>query len=55
MDAQTIVDKMFKIYGDRVADPDVFPKIFKFQVMMTKREILLEQQAAQATQPPAET
>lgn len=56
MDAQTIVDRMVKNYGDKIADPDVFPKIFKFQVMMTKREILFEQQqATQSSQPPTET
>lgn len=51
MDAQTIVDKMIELYGDNIADPEVFPRIFNYQVMMTQREINFEQQAAQ---PPAE-
>lgn len=50
-DAQIIVDKMLEIYGDKIVDPDVFPRIFKYQVMMTQREIKFEQ----AAQPPAET
>lgn len=36
-----VQDMMVKLFGDRIADPDVFPLQFKNQVKMAKFELSL--------------
>lgn len=40
--AEKIVDKLREMFGDHIADPDVFPKQFEYQVKMARYELQLE-------------
>jgi len=31
-----IIEKMIEMYGEKVADPEVYPRILKFQFLMAK-------------------
>lgn len=43
MDAQQIIDLMIKEYGDSIADPEVFPKVFAHQVRMVVHSLKLQE------------
>lgn len=48
-DAQKVLEKMKEIYGEEVVDPDVFPRIFDFQVKMAQYELEQESRNEQRT------
>jgi hypothetical protein len=37
-----VIAKMVELFGDKIADPEIFPKIFDHQVKMAKYQIFLE-------------
>ena len=39
MDAKTIAERMQKIFGSRLVDPDVFPQQFAYQVKLATYEL----------------
>lgn len=43
MDAKTIAERMQKIFGNKLVDPDVFPQQFLYQVKLAKYELEYEQ------------
>lgn len=42
MDAKTIAERMQKIFGLKLVDPDVFPQQFLYQVKLAKYDIEYE-------------
>lgn len=42
MDAKAIADRMQKIFGSKLVDPDVFPQQFLYQVKLAKYELEYE-------------
>lgn len=39
MQAEQIANKMVELFGDKIVDPDIFPKIFQYQVKIAKWEL----------------
>lgn len=38
-DPNEVVEIMRKIFGDDIVDPEIFPRVFKYQVDMAIREL----------------
>jgi hypothetical protein len=41
-EAEKIVQKMQEMFGDKLVDPDVFPRQFEFQVKLAKFEMKVQ-------------
>jgi hypothetical protein len=41
-EAQTIVNKMVELFKEQLADPEVFPKMFEYQVKLAKFQLQIE-------------
>jgi hypothetical protein len=39
-----LVNKLKEMFGDSLVDPEVFPKVFAYQVMLAKYELSLQKE-----------
>jgi hypothetical protein len=43
MTAEQVIAKMKELYGENIADPEVFPRQFQHQVKMAARDVAMEE------------
>jgi hypothetical protein len=42
---ETLVNKLKEMFGDSLVDPEIFPKVFSYQVMLAKYQLSLESES----------